>query len=1088
MSALRWLVAATLLAGAPTSAQVHAQAQLADGWASQDGGASGGGSATPVTVTSAAELRAALAAGAPVIEVVGIIDMRDGQPFASRADQQKRSTIRVPSNTTIAGAGAGSGLMNASLVLDKVSNVIIRQLNLRNPCDIAPRWDAQDGTKGNWNAQFDAISVSASRRVWIDHNSFTDAPQTDDIAPIENGMPKQCHDGALDINSGSDLVTVSYNRFSLHEKNSLIGSSDDATGDTGRLRVTFSNNLFENVSSRAPRVRFGRVHMYNNYHAGARRNSVYPHQYSVGVGKQADVIGHANVYDITGARGCQDVVRSHGDGNSFIDTGSTLNGAALSACTLPAAPSWQVPYPFKARAAAEVRQHVLAHAGAGNWHLDSVPSGAVLALAPPASTLHPATADLFIEARLRALRPGAGTGQLYLAGRHHAGNWSGAGLALANGVLEVNVMRMHEGVLTRAKQLRRLEAKGRPSDLLRLELAGSALTVYLNGEKLTTVSDARFAHDSSQVGFYSMGNAFTIEQVKTGAAIDKPARIALAGAAGLLHAQAGDAPLNVPVSALAGDGVTRIAFTAQSNNPRVASVTAGPGGVTIVPRSPGQATVQLGSASDPALQTWLTVQVGPRFAMPPARVPAPVLFPHNGERSVPVDTKLRLTFAAPPSLGASGSVRIYRKRDMRVVDIIRLSEHVARLGPRNAQQHRYIRRQPIRAAGNSVIIEPQPGALAYDTDYIVALPAGVVGDAAGRWSFRTRKDIGAPPRLVVDDDGPGHFRTVQGALDHAMARYARAAPLTIEIRNGAYEELLFLRARDRVTLRGESRDGVVISAVNNEGIHGGSGASAMPGAPGIGGGRALFLAEELDLLTLDTLTLRNNSERRFSRSAQAETIYFNSDAGRLVAHNASFFSEQDTLQLKGYAWFYRTLVAGNVDFIWGANRAALFEQSEIRTVGDSANPESGGYVVQARTVSAADKGFVFFDSVLTHASGPAGNPVPLGRTYLARSPGTSSTWDNVSFINTRMDRHIAPAGWAGRGVGLEPAPNRAMADAVHGWREHGSMDLDGKPLELSGRRGGHLLDAAARDSQFGSRAAIFARFNDGKGWNPEVPR
>ena len=1081
MSALRWVVAATLLAAAPAQAQT----QFAHGWASQDGGTSGGGTVAPVTVTSVAELRAALGAGAPVIEVAGIIDIRDGQPFTSRADQQKRGTIRVPSNTTLTGAGAGSGLVHASLVLAKVSNVIIRRLNLRNPCDVQPRWDPQDGAKGNWNAQFDAVSVSASRRIWIDHNSFTDAPQTDDLAPLENGMPKQCHDGALDINSGSDLVTVSYNRFSLHEKNSLIGSSDDATGDIGRLRVTFSHNLFEHVSSRAPRVRFGRVHMYNNYHLGARRHSAYPHQYSVGVGKQADVIGHANVYEISGARGCQDVVRSHGDGNSFIDTGSILNGAPLTACALPAAPSWQVPYPFKALAAAQVRQHVLDHAGAGNWHLDSAPSGPVLALAPHASGLHPATPDFFIEARLRALRPAVGTGQLYLVGRHHGGNWSGAGLALVNGVLEVNVLRMHDGVLTRVKQLRRLEAIARRSDLLRLELAGSALTVYLNGEKLGTVNDPRFAHDSSQVGFYSAGNAVAIDQVKTGAAHDKPARIALAGVAGLLHAQAGDAPLNVPVSALAGDGVTRIAFTAQSDNSRVASVTAGPGGVTIVPRAPGQATVQLGSASDQALQSWLTVQVGPRFAMPPARLPAPALFPHNSARSVPVDTPLRLTFAAPPSLGASGSVRIYRKRDMRVVDIIRLGEHVARLGPRSAQQHRYVRRQPIRAAGNSVIINTHPGALAYDTDYIVALPAGVAGGAAGRWSFRTRKDIGAPARLVVDDDGPGHFRTVQGALDHAMARYARAAPLTIEIRNGAYEELLFLRARDSVTLRGESRDGVVISAVNNEGIHGGSGASALPGAPGIGGGRAVFLAEELDLLTFDTLTLRNNSERRFSRSAQAETIYFNSDAGRLVAHNANFFSEQDTLQLKGYAWFYRTLVAGNVDFIWGANRAALFEQSEIRTVGDSANPESGGYVVQARTVSPADKGFVFLDSVLTHGSGPAGNPVPLGRTYLARSPGTANTWDNVSFINCRMDRHIAPAGWAGRGVGLEPAPNPARADAVHGWREHGSMDLIGKPLDLSRRSGGHLLDAAARESQFGSRATIFARFKDGKGWNPE---
>ncbi|MES2900158.1 MAG: pectinesterase family protein [Pseudomonadota bacterium] len=1082
MSALRRLAAAALLTSAT------AQAQMADGWASQDGGTTGGGAATPVTVSSVAELRAALAGGARVIEVAGIIDMRDGQPFASRADQQKRGTIRIPSDTTLTGAGAGSGLLNASLVLDKVSNVIIRRLNLRNPCDVEPTWDPKDGPKGNWNSQFDAIAVSGSRRVWIDHNSFTDAPHTDDRAPIENGVMKQCHDGALDINQGSDLVTVSYNRFAQHEKNTLVGSGDNALGDIGKLRVTFSHNLFEHVASRAPRVRFGKVHLYNNYHVGARRHPVYPHQYSVGVGKQADIIGHANVYEVEGARGCNDVVRSHGAENSFVDTGSILNGATLTACDQPVATAWQVPYPFKARPAAQVKQHVLDNAGAGNWHIDAAPDGAFIALAPPGSRLQPASSDFFVEARVRALKPGSGSGQLYLVGRQQAGNWSGAGLALTNGVLELNVLRMQDGVLTRVKQLRRLEAGGRRSDLLRMELAGSAMTIYLNGERLgTAVTDARFAHDSTQVGFYSKGNAFDIDQFRTGAASDKPARIALSGSAGLVHAQAGDKPLTVPVSALAGDGITRIGLTARVDNPLVANVAVKDGSVTITPHAPGETSVMLGSATEPSLQTWFDVKVGPRFVMAPPRAPVAVLFPADGARGVPVDTPLRLTFVAPPTLGAAGSVRIYRKRDMALVDIVRVGEEVTRMGPPKAERHRYVRRHPIRVSGNSAIIDMHPGALAYDTEYQVVIGAGTIDNAGGRWSFRTRKDMGARPRLTVDDDGQADFRTVQGAFDHAMARYPKASPLTINIRNGRYQELLFLRARDGVTLKGESRDGVVIEATNNEGLHSGSGASAPAGAPGVGGGRALFLAEDLDMLTLDTLTLRNTSQRRTSRSAQAETIYFNSDAGRLIARNASFFSEQDTLQLKGYAWFYRTLVAGNVDFIWGANRAALFEQSEIRSVGDSANPESGGYVVQARTVSANEKGFVFLDSVLTHGPGPAGNSIAPGRTYLARSPGTATTWDNVSFINCRMDQHIAAEGWAGAGVRLEPAPNPAKADALHGWREYGSTDRAGKPLDLGKRVGGVVLDAAQRDAQFGSRTSIFASFNGGKGWAPDIP-
>ncbi len=1077
MKALTWLAAAAVLAGA-------AQAQNAGGWASQDGGTSGGGNAAAVTVTSPAELRTALASGARVIQVGGIIDMRDGQPFLSRADQQKRGVIRVPSDTTLMGAGAGSGLLNASLVLDKVSNVVIRKLNLRNPCDMNPVWDPKDGPKGNWNSQFDAITVSASRRVWIDHNSFTDAPEADDRAPHENGMKKQCHDGALDINQGSDLVTVSYNRFALHEKNALIGSGDDALGDAGRLRVTFSHNLFEYISSRAPRVRFGKVHLYNNYHVGSRRHPVYAHQYSVGVGKQADIIAHANVYEIAGSRGCADVVRSHGPDNSFIDSGSILNGAALEQCALPSSPAWQVPYAFKALPAAQVKQHVLASAGAGNWHIDSTPDGSALALAAPGSSLASASPDFYLEARVRALRPAAGAGQLVLVGRHDGGNWSGAGLALANGLIEVNVMRMQDGLLTRVKQFRRLEASARRPDLLRAEFAGSAMTVYLNGEKLGTVTDARFASGSTQLGFYSHGNAFELDQARSGPASDKPARMALSGVAGELRFQAGDKPLSVPVSALGGDGLTRVALSVRSDNPLVARVASSASAVVVTPLAAGDTNILVSSPNEPSLQTWFSVKVGPRFHMPPARLPAPALFPAAGARGVPIDTPLRLTFTAPPTLGVDGSVRIYRKRGMALVDIIRPGEEVVAIGPRKAERHRYVKRNPIRVEGNSATIEPHSGVLRYDTDYVAVLGAGILGEASGRWSFRTRKDVGASARLVVDDDGEADFRTVQGALDHAMALYPKAAPLTIDIRNGSYEGLLFLRARDRITLLGESRDGVVIHGVNNEGIHSGSGVSTPRGAPGIGGGRALFLVEDADMLTLATLTLRNDSQRRTSRSAQAETVYFNSDAGRLVAHNSSFFSEQDTLQLKGYAWFYRTLVAGNVDFIWGANRAALFEQSEIRTVGDSANPESGGYVVQARTVSAMDPGFVFLDSVLTNGPGPAGNKVAAGGTYLARSPGTATTWDNVSFINCRMDQHIAPRGWAGAGVGREPAPNPLRPDALHGWREYGTANLAGKALDLQTRIGGHALDTAQKDGQFGSRARIFARFNEGQGWDP----
>ncbi|MBC7729170.1 MAG: pectin methylesterase, partial [Microbacteriaceae bacterium] len=128
---------------------------------------------------------------------------------------------------------------------------------------------------------------------------------------------------------------------------------------------------------------------------------------------------------------------------------------------------------------------------------------------------------------------------------------------------------------------------------------------------------------------------------------------------------------------------------------------------------------------------------------------------------------------------------------------------------------------------------------------------------------------------------------------------------------------------------------------------------------------------------------------------------------------------------------------------------------------------------------------VFLDSQLTHAPGPAGNDVPAGSTYLARSPGTASTWDNVSFINCRIGDHVAAAGWAGAGVQGQPAPHPAgpHASAVAGWHEYGSMDLAGKRLSLAGRVGGQPPGQA----QPMARWQVFQGFHGGSGWRPVAP-
>nr|WP_315393092.1 hypothetical protein [uncultured Duganella sp.] len=352
----------------------------ASGWAGTNGGTSGGGAAPSTAiykVSSAAQLVAALKAQGDkpkIIKLYGTIDPTaadNGGPYKNKDDQKARLEIKLGSNTTLIGMGGDTKLVNANLVISGKTNVIVRNLNINLPCDLYPVWDPNDGSAGNWNSEYDGITILGSTNVWVDHNVFTDAPKTDDKLPVENGKIKQCHDGALDVKNGSDYVTVSNNRFELHEKNNLIGSSDDKTSDEGHLTVTFNNNHYLNVGERAPRVRFGKVHIYNNYFQGSRSHPIYKHQYSIGVAYKAKIISSNNAFEIAGASACADIVKNPGSSSkpgAITDSGSLLNGNALNvagACGQSNAVGWTVPYSVSPLNASAVKASVLSNAGTG---------------------------------------------------------------------------------------------------------------------------------------------------------------------------------------------------------------------------------------------------------------------------------------------------------------------------------------------------------------------------------------------------------------------------------------------------------------------------------------------------------------------------------------------------------------------------------------------------------------------------------------------------------------------------------------------------------------------------------------------------
>ncbi|KAF3920779.1 hypothetical protein ABW20_dc0105051 [Dactylellina cionopaga] len=120
--------------------------------------------------------------------------------------------VDLKSGTSLLGVGSGSGIVDGGIRIKDASNVIVRNLKF------------SPAAKG------DAVSLDGATSVWIDHNDF-----------YSKGL------------------------FHDHWKGSLIGHSDsNASEDTGKLKVTYHHNSWNNVNSRLPSLRFGTGHIYSS--------------------------------------------------------------------------------------------------------------------------------------------------------------------------------------------------------------------------------------------------------------------------------------------------------------------------------------------------------------------------------------------------------------------------------------------------------------------------------------------------------------------------------------------------------------------------------------------------------------------------------------------------------------------------------------------------------------------------------------------------------------------------------------------------------------------------------------------------------
>jgi len=451
---------------------------------------------------------------------------------------------------------------------------------------------------------------------------------------------------------------------------------------------------------------------------------------------------------------------------------------------------------------------------------------------------------------------------------------------------------------------------------------------------------------------------------------------------------------------------------------------------------------------------------------------AQTLFPANKATAVNPDVQLKLTFNQPPVIGTSGKVRIYEAANDRLVDQLDLSipagpteraTGAALTAPYMAPPYPYEPRRviptnantkpgtpsagaepttdnyqltiiggftdgfhfyPIIVSGNTATIQLHHNMLEYGKTYYVMIDAGVLKAAGSEfrgtddkqsWRFTTKAKgpRADAEKVTVSADGKGDFNTVQGAIDFVPDHSRKR--VTIVVRKGIYQEIVYFRNKDNVTFLGEDREQAVVRYANNEvfnphpvNIRTNELAGTFPSR------RAAFAVDNSNDIQIVNMTLQTTSP------GQAEGLLITGK--RNILSNVRVIGAGDALQVNGQAYIVDSIIEGTGDTILGRG-AAFFERCTLR---------STRVFMWIRNTS-ANHGNVFKDCTFIGTAEP---------TTLARSPKNGNStypFAEAVLLNCTLSG-ILPEGWSAADEGGK----------VRFW-EYRSRNPDGSPVDVSKR-------------------------------------
>ncbi|MFG2614164.1 pectate lyase family protein [Streptomyces anulatus] len=254
---------ATLALAAATGAvlsapEAAAATGSATGYATQNGGTTGGAGGQTVRATTGTQIHEALCgradSGTPiVIEVEGTINHGNTTKVSGSSCNTAAGVIELKqiSNVTIVGVGSGAVFDQLGIHLREASNIIIQNVTVRNV-----KKSGSPTSNGG-----DAIGMeSGVRNVWVDHTTLE-----------ASGGESEGYDGLFDMKANTQYVTLSYSILRNSGRGGLVGSSES---DLSNGFITYHHNLYENIDSRAPLLRGGIAHIYNNHYVKLNESGI----------------------------------------------------------------------------------------------------------------------------------------------------------------------------------------------------------------------------------------------------------------------------------------------------------------------------------------------------------------------------------------------------------------------------------------------------------------------------------------------------------------------------------------------------------------------------------------------------------------------------------------------------------------------------------------------------------------------------------------------------------------------------------------------------------------------------------------------